>query len=193
MFLGRRALHKLWTPYSIEWPARDIAFALHLDPNVIDIRKLIRVNDVQPGLVCERENWRVFAEYVNHGNSLGLSIQEWPCLGYRLEAGKTVAIGGDTVACAGLERLAEGADVLVLSCYVADQEIKSSDFERLADHIIAASGQVGRIARQAGVQKLVLTHFRRKSKALMDSLIPDVRSSFTGEIYLGEDGMVIEI
>lgn len=83
--------------------ARDIAFALHTDSRMMDIRQLIRVNDVQPGLVCKTGHWRVFAQYVNHGNTLGLSIEEWPCLGYRIESGsKTVAIGGDTTACAGL-------------------------------------------------------------------------------------------
>jgi ribonuclease Z len=173
---------------------RDIDFALYIDRNVTDIRQLIRVKDLQPGMDYESEGCRVFAEYVNHGNSLGLSIAEWPCLGYRLEAeGKTVAIGGDTTACVGLEHLAKGADVLVLSCYLADQEISSPGFERLANHIIASSGQAGKIAALAGVQKLVLTHFRKKSEALMQSLIQDVRKDFTGDLYIAEDGVVIEV
>ena len=174
--------------------ARDIAFALHNDSNLTDIRGLVRVRDSQPGLVYESNRWRVFAEYVNHGNSLGLSVEEWPCLGYRLESDdNTVAIGGDTTACIGLEKLAENADVLILSCYLADQEIRSPGFEKLAAHIIASSGQAGKIAQRAGVQKLVLTHFRKKSDALMRSLIQDVRSDFDGELFIGNDGMVIEI
>ena len=174
--------------------ARDIAFALHNDSDVKDLRQIIRVRDLQPGLVCERNGWRVFAEYVNHGNSLGLSVAEWPCLGYRLESGgKIIAIGGDTTVCVGLEQLAEGADVLILSCYLADQEINSRAFERLADHVIASSGQAGKIAGRAGVQKLVLTHFRKKSAALMQSLIQDVRADFRNELYIAEDGMVVEI
>ena len=174
--------------------ARDIAFALHTDGGVTDIRRLIQVNDVQPGLVCEMAHGRVFAEYVNHGNTLGLSIEEWPCLGYRLESGsKTVAIGGDTTSCAGLEQLTERADALVLSCYLADQEISSPGFENLATHIIASSGQAGKIAKRAGLQKLMLTHFRKKSDALMRSLIQDVRANFNGELFIGKDGMVIEL
>jgi ribonuclease BN (tRNA processing enzyme) len=174
--------------------ARDIAFALFNENNVTDIRQLVQVKDVLPGIVYEREHWRVFTEYINHGNSLGLSETEWPCLGYRLEAnGKTITIGGDTVACDGLERLAKGADVLILSCYLADKEIKSPGFARLADHIIASSGQVGKIASQAGVYKLLLTHFRKKSTELMRSLKEDVRADFEGEVYIGEDGMMLEI
>lgn len=177
-----------------EMYARDIAFALHTHRSVMDIRQLIRVKDVQPGLICTSERWRVLAEYVNHGNSLGLSVEEWPCLGYRLEArGKTIAVGGDTTACAGLEQLAEGADVLILSCYLADQEINSPAFEGLADHVIVSSGQAGKIAGRAGVQKLVLTHFRKKSEVLMQSLIQDAQAEFRNELYIAEDGMVVEI
>jgi ribonuclease Z len=174
--------------------ARDIAFTLFNDPTVTDIRQLVQVQDVVPGLVYESAQWRVFAEYVNHGNSLGLSEAEWPCLGYRLEAnGKTITIGGDTVACEGLARLAKGADVLVIACYLAEQEIQSPGFARLAEHIIASSGQVGKIASQAGVHKLVLTHFRKKSAALMQALYEDVCADFAGEVYIGEDGMMLAL
>lgn len=100
---------------------------------------------------------------------------------------------GDTVACEGLERLAKGTDILILSCYLADQEIRSPDFEQLADHIIASSGQVGKIAKQAGAHKLLLTHFRKKSPEMMLSLKEDVQAHFEGEIYIGEDGMMIEV
>lgn len=174
--------------------ARDIAFALFNEPDTMDIRQLVKVVDVLPGLAYESNDWRVFAEYVNHGNSLGLSETEWPCLGYRLECkGKAITIGGDTVACDGLARLARAADVLVMSCYLAEQEIDNMGFERLAKHIIASSGQAGKIARQAGVQKLVLTHFRKKSAELMHSLLQDVQTDFAGEIYVGEDLMTIEV
>ena len=104
-----------------------------------------------------------------------------------------ITIGGDTVACAGLAKLANAADLLVIACYLADQELTTPGFARLAKHVIASSGQVGQIASQAGVQKLVLTHFRRKSAALMLALVEDVRANFAGELYIGEDLMIIEI
>ncbi|MCB0195030.1 MAG: MBL fold metallo-hydrolase [Anaerolineae bacterium] len=174
--------------------ARDIAFALFNEPDAVDIRQLVKVVDVGPGVVYESDTWRVVAEYVNHGNSLGLSTIEWPCLGYRLEAeGKAITIGGDTVACEGLDRLARDADVLVMACYLADQEIDNPAFERLVTHVIASSGQVGQIAAQAGVRMLVLTHFRKKSAALMRSLTDDVRANFSGELIIGHDLMMIEV
>jgi ribonuclease Z len=174
--------------------SRDIAFALFNEVDVTDIRQIVKVKDVPPGLVFENDQWQVFAEYVDHGNSLGLSEAEWPCLGYRFQAnGKTITIGGDTVDCDGLQRLAKDADILVMSCYLADKEIASPAFERLANHVIASSRQVGKIAARASVHKLLLTHFRKKSNELMTSLEQDVRADFDGEIFIGEDGMVIEI
>ena len=174
--------------------ARDIAFTLFNEPDTLDIRQLVKVADVLPGLVYESNDWCVFAEYVNHGNTLGLSETEWPCLGYRLESqGKVVTIGGDTVACNGLDRLAKNADLLVISCYLADKEIDNPGFARLAHHIIASSGQVGKIATQSGVRKLLLTHFRKKSADLMHALAEDVQADFAGELYIGEELMTIEI
>jgi len=174
--------------------SRDIAFALFNEVDVTDIRQIVKVKDVSPGLVFENDRWRVSAEYVDHGNSLGLSESEWPCYGYRFESHRRIiTIGGDTVDCDGLQRLAKNAHVLVMSCYLADKEILSPAFERLANHIIASSRQVGKIANQAGVHKLLLTHFRKKSNELMMSLQEDVRSDFDGEILMGEDGMVVDV
>ena len=52
---------------------------------------------------------------------------------------------------------------------------------------------MGKIATQAGVQKLVLTHFRQKSAELMHALAEDVQADFAGELYIGEELMTIEI
>jgi ribonuclease Z len=143
--------------------------------------------------VADGPGWRAAAEYVNHGNSLGLSEADWPCLGYRLDVdGRVIAIGGDAAAGEGLDRLALGAEVLVVSCYLAEAEITSPGFATTAEHIIVSSGQVGQIAARAGVSRLVLTHFRRKSTELMQSLVADVRADFKGELDIGEDGLVIE-
>jgi len=174
--------------------AKEIAFALFNDDALIDIRDLVQVKEVEPGLVCDRGGWKVFVEYVDHGNSLGLSREDWPCLGYRIEAeGKVVAISGDTVDCTGLDRLARDADVLIQCCYLAEAEITTPAFRRLARHVIACSGQAGRIAARNGVKKLVLTHIRPKPEAMMRSLITDVRQDYDGEMCLGEDLIVIDV
>jgi ribonuclease Z len=173
---------------------RDIAFARFTQGHGVDITDIVQVHDIAPGLVCEGDDWRVLSEHVDHGHGLGLSREEWPCLGYRIEAsGKVVAMSGDAVACEGLDRLAQGADVLLQCCYLAECEIQDSGFERLARHVIASSGQVGKIAKRNDVKTLVLTHIRPKSEAMMQSLLEDVRADFDGEIHLAKDLMALVI
>lgn len=174
--------------------ARDIDFSLFMDPAGADIRDLVQVNEVAEGLVCDTGAYRVFSAYVDHGNSLGLSHARWPCLGYRLEAdGKTIAISGDTVACAGLDRLAYQVDCLVQCCYLAEAELTSPAFIRLATHIIASAGAVGQIAARNQVKQVVLTHIRPKSVDLLQSMIEDVRRSYQGDVIVGADLMVIAL
>ncbi|MCB8944904.1 MAG: MBL fold metallo-hydrolase [Ardenticatenaceae bacterium] len=173
---------------------RDIAFTQHLEPDVPNIQEIIQATDITPGWSLNTDQWRISAEKMSHGDNLGLSTAQWLCLGYRLEAaGKVLAIGGDTVACAGLHELAQNADALVLSCYLAEAEVAALQFEEMARHIIATSGQVGHMAAQANTQSLILTHFRPKTADMMTSLAHDVRATFPGPIYIGEDLIVIEI
>ncbi len=174
--------------------ARDIAFTLLNEADAVDIRDLLEVKDVTPGYTCESGMWKVFAAYVEHGNSLGLSHDEWPCLGYRREAeGKIIAISGDTIACEGLDRLARDADLLIQCCYLADDEITSPAFERLARYVIASSGQVGKVAARNKVKKLVLTHIRPKPEATLHTMMEDVRRDYNGELIVGQDLMVIDV
>ena len=174
--------------------ARDIAFALFNVADAVDIRDLVQVTEVTSGWAQDSSMWKVCAEYVEHGNSLGLSHEAWPCLGYRLEVGeKVIAISGDTVACEGLDRLAQGADILVQCCYLAEDEITTPAIEHQARYVIASSGQVGKIATRNKVKRLVLTHIRPKSDAMMRSLIEDVRKDYRGELVVGEDLMVIDV
>ena len=173
---------------------RDIAFALFNQYCEKDIKDIVNVPEINPGMILDSDKWKIYAEYVNHGNSLGLSEKDWPCLGYRLEAeGKIIAISGDAVACTGLDSLAFGADVLIQCCYLAEEEVTSPALRQLAEHVIATSGQVGKIATRNKVKKLVLTHITPKSESMINSLINDVRRDYDGEICLGEDLMTINL
>lgn len=159
-----------------------------------DIRELLVVRECEAGLVCEGPAWQVHAADVEHGHRLGLTREQWPCYGYRLEGeGKVVAISGDTVACPGIDRLARGADILIQCCYQAEQEVNSPGLELLARDVIASADQAGRIAARAQVRKLVLTHFDRKPDALLQAMLADVRRHYGGEVVLAEDLMVIAL
>ena len=83
--------------------------------------------------------------------------------------------------------------MLIQCCYLAEAEITSRADELISKYILASSSEVGKIAARSGVKKLVLTHFRKKSKEMMDSLLEDVQKGYKGTICLGEDLMVIDL
>ena len=177
---------------------RDIAFRLkeaeHLDGDLVDLRGIVRVRDIGPGPVHDEGAWSVSAERVEHGHGLGMSHEEWPCLGYRLEAGgKILAISGDCVECAGLDALARGADLLLQCCYLAEAEIDTHDREVLSKYVLGSAGQAGRTAARAAVKTLVLTHLAPKSAAMLAEVEADARKYFTGEVIVGADLMTIEV
>jgi ribonuclease Z len=83
-----------------------------------------------------------------------------PTIGYRIEHGeRAVVLAGDTVPCAGLDRLAAGADVLVCTV-IRDDLLRAVGIPRLVDvcdyHSTVA--QAADVAKRAGVRTLVLTH-----------------------------------
>ncbi|MFQ5421370.1 MAG: MBL fold metallo-hydrolase, partial [Anaerolineae bacterium] len=75
-----------------------LAEAALSEAKLVDVRQMVQVRDVEPGVVFDNGRYRVHADYVMHGHGLGLTQDTWPCFGYRIEAaGKIVAISGDTV------------------------------------------------------------------------------------------------
>jgi ribonuclease Z len=174
--------------------ARDIAFTQFTTPTMPDIRQLVQVTDGAPGLLAAAPRWQVYAEYVDHGNTFGLSSADWPCFGYRIEADdKRVAISGDTIACAGLDRLAHEVDVLVQCSYLATAELTTPDMVHVTTHIIASAEQAGEIAARNHVKKLVLTHIRPKSNALVQAMVTDAAQYYAGEVVIGEDLMKLVV
>ena len=173
--------------------AKDIRFRAEGEP-AVGGWKPVEARETGAGLVHDGGGWKVYAEFVEHGQGLGIPDFDWTTLGYRLEAeGKSLAISGDTVPCAGLERLARGADVLVLCCYLAASEVTDAHTERLTRYLFPSSAQAGKIAAGAGVKKLILTHFRQKPERLMREIQEDVRRDFDGEVILGCDLLEIEV
>ncbi len=59
--------------------------------------------------------------------------------------------------------------------------------------MIATSGQVGKIAAQAGVKMLVLTHFSAMTPDKLAAVEVDVRRDFAGQLYLGTDLFSIDV
>src|SRR5262245_9201499 len=102
------------------------------------IRELIVVQDCAAGLICARPAWQVYAADVEHGHRLGLTREQWPCFGFRLEGeGKVVTISGDTVACAGVDGVARDADLRIQCCYLVEQGVNSRAEVVLARDLIS--------------------------------------------------------
>lgn len=157
----------------------------------------VDTTDIIAGAVCEGANWRITAEVVDHGSRLDFPAafrQRWLCLGYRFECDQgVIAFSGDTVDCPGLRRLAANADILVQCCYLARSEIGSPQTRRLADYTLACADTVGRIATEAKVGTLVLTHHRQKPDELLEQMRADVARDFAGSVLLGHDGMRVSL
>jgi ribonuclease BN (tRNA processing enzyme) len=155
---------------------------------LIDIRDVVKVQDVDPGLVYLGEDWMVAAEYVDHGHGLGLSREDWPCLAYRITDGDdSVVITGDAVYSEKLVNFAGDADALVMCCYYAGEEIVDHDTEIIAKYVLMSSRDAGKVAAKAFVNKMALVHIREKPKELLDAMIKEIKKDFDGEVIIGED------
>ena len=174
---------------------KDIEFRVHEAGN--GAWPDLETTDILAGPVVEGDGWRVTAEIVDHGNRLDFPDafrQRWVCLGYRIECDQgVIAFSGDTVDCPGLRRLAANADILVQCCYLGRSEITSVHAQRLAECTLACADTVGRIAAEANVGTLVLTHHRQKPGSALEEMRQDVMSDFAGPVLLGYDGLRVTL
>jgi ribonuclease BN (tRNA processing enzyme) len=146
------------------------------------------------GFVMEDANVRVTAAIVAHPPVK-------PSLAYRFDCpDRSIVFSGDTAPSEALISLAQGAHILVhevmhlpsIEALIASEP----NAVRLRQHLIAShttTEQVGRIATQAGVKTLVLTHFVPGGYPfLSDEIWRDaVRPFFKGEISVGRDLMAL--
>ena len=176
---------------------KDIEFRDKGESAIVGGWKPVVCTDILSGLVYDGGTWKVYAEMAKHGHDLPLPDafkHRWVCLGYRLEAeGKVVAISGDGVASEGLDHLAKNADVLVQCCYLATAELTTPALQHLAKHTLACSDTVGKIAQRARVKKLVLTHLRQKSDAMLAEVVADVACDYDGPVVLGHDLLDVQV
>ncbi|HET6859914.1 MAG TPA: ribonuclease Z [Streptomyces sp.] len=96
--------------------------------------------------------------------------------------GQRFAFVMDTRLCDGVYALAQGCDMLVIESTFLDED------EQLAvDHGHLTAGQAARVAREAGVRHLVLTHFSQRYSD-PDAFERQARAAgFTGELTVAAD------
>jgi ribonuclease BN (tRNA processing enzyme) len=161
------------------------------DEKRVDLRKLINAQEFYEGDILSNSDYNVSALQNIHP-----PIKESYALKFRL-GDKTIVFSGDTAYCPALIEFAFGADYLIHEVMYGpaiDELIKRRPNapQNLKDSIIAhhtLAEDVGRIASQAKVKTLVLSHFvPSDDKSLTDQVwIDAVRSTFDGNIIVGKD------
>lgn len=150
----------------------------------------VEIGVLDPGIVFEGNGVRVIAGEVDHRPVT-------PAYGFRFEyEGRRVAISCDTRPCPGLADLARGADLLVNDCFIhAGMAPNAHRGQASIDAVEAYHTQdreVGRVAAEAGVEVLMLTHF---VPTVFDKpkLVETIRASYGGLIFVGEDLMAVDL
>jgi ribonuclease BN (tRNA processing enzyme) len=129
----------------------DIAARKNLQKSDAEADININVTELRDGAIAEGEEWRLKAVEVVH----------WPIplsLGFLIEAnGKRVFFTGDTAPCDAVRNSAAGVDVLIHEAMYFPTD---SGHYRSHSH----PEQVSQVARQAGVNRLVLTHLQPETE-----------------------------
>ena len=119
-----------------------------------------------------------------------------PTVGFRFDyGGSSVVAAGDTVPCEGLDRLCEGADVLVHTVIRKDI-IETVPIQRVLDTLDYHSSpeEAARTAARAGMGTLVLTHyFPPPSAGSVEEYVALAAEHFDGAIEVGDDLHRVEI
>lgn len=146
----------------------------------------VEVTDIEAGYVSEKGGWRFTAAEARH-------VQPWlESLAYRIDIGdNSIVFTGDTEPCASVAQLAEGADLLVVNCW---------DHYTTMEENGEGPGQTStldaaRMAKAAGVRRLVLTHTGAAlcAPGSRERGIADIAELYPGEIIFSEELMSIPL
>lgn len=195
---GLRSRVDAWGPPPL---ARMTQLFFEMNASDIDIRianegrpplvPLVHVHELREGgAVMSDENVKVAAALVKHPPVV-------PAFAYRFDArDRSIVISGDTAPSENLQKLAAGADVLVHSVMyppAIDRLVaRVPNAAALKASILAhqtSAEDAGRVAQQAGVKTLVLSHFvPPDDPEITDTMWQEAASRhFRGTVIVGRD------
>ena len=149
----------------------------------------VEVHEHLEGIVYDQGGVRIVAAPTDHR-------PVHPSVGYRVEHdGIAVVIAGDTVPCAGLDALCEGADALVHTV-IREDMVRVIPVPRLQDILDYHSSveQAADTAARGGVGTLVLTHYVPPMQpGTEDEWRALAAAHFSGRIELGDDLHRVEV
>lgn len=146
----------------------------------------VSARDIGPGEVLSGKTWRVTAAPAEH-------VQPYlDSLAYRVDSEEgSVVVSGDTRPCESVTKLAEGADVLLHMCTGFQDRM---DGTPSGDAMTGTKG-AARVARDAGVRKLVLVHCGDgfTPPGQLEEAVAEVKGIYAGPVVLGHELMTISI
>ncbi|MGW3665235.1 ribonuclease Z [Streptomyces sp. NPDC005141] len=128
------------------------------------------------------------AEHGIKGPDVGVLQREGSLRGVTLHdvsevrRGQRFAFVMDTRLCEGVDALAEDCDLLVIESTFLD-----GDHRLASDHGHLTAGQAGRVAKEAGVRHLVLTHFSQRYSEPGEFEREARAAGFDGELTVAHD------
>jgi ribonuclease BN (tRNA processing enzyme) len=171
--------------FEISAPDIDVRIADEGRPPLVP---LIHAHNVQAGgVVLKDERVTVRAAVVRHP-------MVPTAFAYRFDGpDRSIVFSGDTTRSDALIALARGADVLVHEVLFPDvyAEAAAANARSIARHILESHTpveEVGRVAQEAGVKTLVLSHYVPDGNEDAErSWLPLARRHFRGDVVLGRD------
>lgn len=103
-------------------------------------------------------------------------------------AGRKLVISGDTRPCKEIIEASRGADLLIHESTFSDDEQ-----ERALETRHSTAREAGRVAREAGVRRLVLTHLSSRHDTEPGRLAAQAREEFKGTVDVAHDGFTLEL
>ncbi len=127
---------------------------------------------------------------LQHGEAVvlpdGRSIAPSEVLG-PARPGRTIVISGDTRPCPTTRQAASGADLLVHEATFGDEEM-----ERALETSHSTAREAARLAREANVRRLVLTHVSSRYDLDVGPLLKQAREEYP-KVEFAHDGLQVEV
>ena len=198
---GLRDKVKTYGPYPIKQMVKrylelnEYSFSTYqAELEMVPFEQLIEANEIsKSGFVMQDENVKVSCAFVVH--------PPIPAFGFRFDTkDRSITISGDTAYSPALVDLANGCDVLVHEVMhkpaVEKLVARAPQYKGLGQFLHRAHTTVedaGRVAQEAGVKTLVLSHFvPGDDPSITDEMWAEGAGKFfKGKIIVGKDLMVI--
>ncbi|MCY6372705.1 MBL fold metallo-hydrolase [Clostridium ganghwense] len=153
-------------------------YAHNLDKkfNNLTYKNFCIAHPIDPDAKLSFGDLNIAFQWMNHGA---------PCLGMRLEEkGRVFAYSADTEWCERVLEISQNADIFLCECSLFNRQTG-----QLKGHLSA--GEVGKIAVNSNVKKLVLTHLPQYGD--LNELVKEAKEQFSGEVIKARVGLVLEL